>query len=125
MRPRALFVVAFVLVACAPRSGPSAPPGGGVRGQVLIGPVCPVEIAGHPCPDRPFQATIVAVAADGTEAARTKSGSDGRFELRLRPGSYRLTVVGLHGPEIGEPREVTVPDQGFAEVTLNVDSGIR
>lgn len=31
---------------------------GGIKGKVLIGPVCPVESKYQPCPDRPLEASI-------------------------------------------------------------------
>ncbi len=119
-----LLVAALTLAACGNR--PSAPSDSGVEGIVLIGPMCPVEREGSPCPDRPLAATIV-VTRDGEEVTTVKSGEDGRFRVVLEPGEYVLEPV---GPSPGSPPTarhvpVTVKPHAFTQVTVSFDSGIR
>ncbi len=125
----ALLVVALaaLVAACAgPTGGPG--PAGGIRGVVLLGPMCPVERQGSPCPDRPIPATVEVLARDGAGPiiARTRAGADGRFEVRVAPGRYLVVALWATGMRRQSPAvAVTVPAQGFANVTLRVDSGIR
>lgn len=120
-----LVLLLALAVGCAQRTSAPGSVGTGVRGQVLLGPTCPVETAEHPCPDKPIAATVVAARTDGREAGRVTSGNDGRFTLALAPGHYVLTVIGLDGPRFAKPLDVDVPSSGFVEVTVSVDSGIR
>lgn len=99
--------------------------GSGVQGRVTVGPTCPVERIGSPCPDRPYQTTVVALDASGNEVARTASGPDGAFELELEPRSYVLTelVPGVFPRPSRTP--VAVQAGRYTQVTLRLDSGIR
>ena len=55
-----LLIAALAALFLACKSEEEAPPlTSGIEGQVLIGPMCPVVQAGTPCPDKPYQATIV------------------------------------------------------------------
>src|SRR6266545_3139179 len=128
----ALFsVVALLTAACgsdSPRLFPSPsstpPPGpsstvvpvstsvaagrGGITGRASIGPTCPVQRIDSPCPDRPFQGTIVARGLGGVEAGRTTSDSVGAFAMDLPAGTYVVTAV-VTGPfPSSRPVEVTV-----------------
>jgi hypothetical protein len=71
-------------------------------------------------------ATIVVKDSSGKQVATVRTGSDGRFEIRLAPGTYVLegtTSAGLH--RVAKPTTVTVPSGGFATVTITFDTGIR
>ena len=96
----------------------------GIVGQVLLGPTCPVERAGHPCV-RPYRTTVAVFAARTLHRLTTfRSGADGRFRVRLAAGSYRLE--GTHGglPRLA-PVLVTVRPDRFTSVTIMFDTGIR
>jgi hypothetical protein len=99
----------------------------GVRGRVLLGPICPVEMEGSPCPDEPAGGVEVRAIRDGEAVAEATSDADGRFELLLEPGTYTLkAVIGPDGPGMfAKPVEVTVSSGGFVDVVVPVDSGIR
>jgi Carboxypeptidase regulatory-like domain len=118
-----LFVL-LLLTACASDEAASS---SGVRGQVLLGPTCPVVQEGSPCPDEPLGGVEVRALANGEAKAQTTSGEDGRFELDLPPGRYTLeAVVGPDGPGMfSKPVAVTVTAGAFVEVVVPVDSGIR
>ncbi len=93
---------------------------------MLVGPTCPVEQAGSPCPDRPL-ATDLEIVSGSDVVATVRSGSDGRFRVALEPGRYTIrpggdTTVGL--PR-GTPVDVTVSPHTFTSVTVPFDSGIR
>ena len=110
------------------RGGSTTSAGGsedsGIRGLVTIGPISPVERPGEPT-DRPYAATIVIERVDGTTAAETKSGGDGRFSVNLAPGSYVLEPQNGNPLPIARPQHVTVAPHTFTEVTVEYDSGIR
>jgi hypothetical protein len=109
-------------------------PASGIEGLVTVGPLCEIyaERPGIlPCPgpdQQPYQATIVFLDAQGNQAARTASGTDGRYRVVLSPGPY--TVVPLTPPDgFPWPRtgsmHVTVPAGVFIVVNIEYDSGIR
>lgn len=129
MRRRSLvsLLVLLLLTACASDGGDEAASSSGVRGQILLGPTCPVVQEGSPCPDEPVGGVEVRALTDGETIAETTSGEDGRFELELPPGRYTLeAVVGPDGPGMfAKPVAVTVTAGAFVEVVVPVDSGIR
>lgn len=101
----------------------------GVKGVVTIGPTCPVER--YPpdpaCADRPYDALIKATRG-GHTIARTRSGADGRFTLRLAPGRYRLRASSPQAgpfPFTKDERVVRVRSHRFTRVHISFDSGIR
>ena len=124
MRGPALLLVVILVVGCGAtpaRDGPS-----GIEGTVSIGPQCPVEQAGTPCPDAPHAAVITATA-DGGPAEETRSGPDGRFRMSLGPGTYTVVArpIEEEGIAIGAPVRVVVQAGAYTRVDLSLDSGIR
>jgi hypothetical protein len=115
--------ISVTLVACA-RYGAAAD-SSGLRGVVHIGPQCPVEVEGSPCPDAPFVGDV-RVVQGGDVVAQVSTDDQGRFELALDPGVYAITAVTDDGgPPSAVPQEVTVEQDRFTDVQLEVDSGIR
>ena len=113
------------LAACgsADLLGPEAAQG--IEGLALLGPQCPVQSLDDPCPDRPYEASVVVRNANGDTVTRVRSGVDGRFTVGLRPGTYVLV------PEDGDPfpaaseQEVDVIAGVYTQVMLSFDTGIR
>ena len=100
----------------------------GVAGKVLIGPQCPVEQAGSPCPDKPVAAEVQIFSAGSDELVTSSdSGENGRFRIDLEPGSYELLPVVSEsgGLPYGTRTHVTVEAGEYHRVTLSLDSGIR
>jgi hypothetical protein len=125
--PLVVLLVLLLLTACASDGGDEAASSSGVRGQVLLGPTCPVVQEGSPCPNEPVGGVEVRALTDGEAIAQTTSDENGRFELELPPGRYTLeAVVGPDGPGMfSKPVAVTVTAGVFVEVAVPVDSGIR
>ena len=120
---------AVLLFACKGGEEETATPlTSGIEGQVLIGPMCPVVQQGTPCPDKPYQATIVIWNADRTnEIVTIRTKSDGRFRIPLPPGDYYIDPQppDTGAPPTPQPQTVTVPPDRFAQITVQYDSGIR
>ena len=99
----------------------------GIRGTVLIGPMCPVEQPDHPCPDQPFAATLRIEDLQETVLCSTRSNDDGQFRVGLPPDVYELVPVGPNpgAPPHAAPLRVMVERGGYTSVTVIFDSGIR
>lgn len=108
---------------------PLAPPVGasGVQGVVTLGPLCPVLRADQPCPDRPFEATLLLLDLGGREVARTDSASDGLYRIAAPGGSYTLVPQPAGGRPLPAASAVpiTISADGWATVNVAYDSGIR
>ena len=122
-------MLALVLASCAtnPREpGPSPTPRSGVRGTVTFGPLCPVETAASPCPDRPWRGNVKAQQTDGTFVLQVPTDADGAFVLPLDPGTYDvLPAIQEDSMPNVKMQRVTVTEGAFATVTMQVDSGMR
>lgn len=120
------FALALVAVAVASCGGAGAGDGtSGIRGRALSGPQCPVEVQGSPCPDVPFEGTVIATDAETGEEFTVETDSQGRFELSLGPGRYEVSIVSESSPPFAKPQTVTVEPGSFTEVVVSVDTGIR
>ncbi|HLV79063.1 MAG TPA: DUF4440 domain-containing protein [Chthonomonadaceae bacterium] len=115
-----------------PPAGPGGPMragGPGVEGVVLEGPLTPVQRPGVPA-ERPLANAVVIAQPEGggREIARVQADGQGRFHLKLAPGSYWLFTQappGHIGMSIRKPNRVQVPAGKWVEVTLRLDTGIR
>jgi hypothetical protein len=103
----------------------SGPPDSGIRANVVYGPTCPVERPGERC-ERPYDATLRIRARSTHRIVRTvRSGRDGRFKVRLRPGRYVVEPVEGERYPRADPVPATVRAHRFTRVTVSFDSGIR
>jgi hypothetical protein len=117
-------VLAFALIAATCDNG-SSTVNSGVEGNVMIGPMCPVEREDTPCPDQPYAATIVIEDDDGNEVARTQSGEDGRYRIALPPGSYTLVPQSPGTLPYASEQKVEVREGAYTQADISYDSGIR
>ena len=116
-------LVAVALAACGGEgAGDDA---SGIRGQALAGPQCPVEVEGSPCPDVPWEGTVVAIDTSTGDRFTTTTDAEGRFELPLAPGTYDVSIDAGSDLPFAKPQTVTVTDGAFADVVVSVDTGIR
>ena len=123
----ALALALMAAVACGNANGAAGSGNSGIRGRVVAGPQCPVEpVSGNECADKPVSTDVIVKAGGGDLVTKVHSGSDGRFEVRLKPGTYVLAPVDAgSGIMAAKPVSVTVKAGRFARATLTLDTGIR
>jgi hypothetical protein len=100
----------------------------GIQGRVTVGPQCPVEVAGSPCPDAPFAATITVRLTNGDPVLDTDTAEDGRFRIPLPPGTYTIEAEPLRQNDIARMLPVdpvSVRPGAYTTVPISFDSGIR
>jgi hypothetical protein len=116
--------VIAALAAVGPASARTGPDSG-IRGNVTYGPTCPVERPGEVC-ERPYDARL-RIRARSTKkiVATVRSGDDGRFKVRLRPGRYVVEPASRSRYPVADPVNATVHAHRFTRVTISFDSGIR
>lgn len=99
----------------------------GIRGQALRGPVHPGPSTVGESDEAPLRTTFLVLNAERKEVGRFESDENGRFKALLTPGEY--TIVPDRSAPILFPerqkRKVTVPQDGFADLTLRFDTGMR
>jgi hypothetical protein len=120
-------LVFVVFVATLPAAGSGA----GIRGRVVAGPTCPVEtVPPDPkCTPRAVAARVrVYRLSDQQTVARVRTGDDGRFHIRLRPGRYAVRTRPVAGgplPRCPQDVQVIVRAGLYTHVAIECDSGIR
>jgi hypothetical protein len=120
----AVVTLLVVSTACASRAGGAADAMGGIEGRVTIGPTCPVEREGSPCPPGAWSGIVRATSSAGDVHDET-TASDGSYQLPLPPGTYTVwPVVDGPGPPTARPETVTVGTT-MQRLDLQLDSGIR
>jgi hypothetical protein len=125
MRRSALAFLLIGLVACGQAHGDRSP-SSGIRGRAVVGPMCPVEVAGTPCPDRPLQTKFEVVDTSGKGVATVSTGKDGRFQQALPLGTYVLRSASSSSPfPILKETMVRVRAGEFTSIVVHFDSGIR
>ncbi len=122
----ALLVLSFNTAACSPGIA-GAPSDSGIEGVVTLGPMCPVMQAGIPCPDKPYQAALSILTADGRqELTRFETDPNGYFQVDLAPGKY---ILHPESPKSGLPHARDLPfvveAHLFTRLEVSYDSGIR
>jgi hypothetical protein len=121
MYRRAVIALVMLSTACASTAGA---PTGGVDGRVTVGPTCPVQREGSPCPPGAWSGTVRATSSNG-DVHDTTTGPDGSYELELPPGTYAVTpVVEGPGPPTAQSQTETVGTT-MQRLDLQLDSGIR
>jgi len=119
-----LFVFFFVLLlmqVAMPLSADET----GIRGTILWGPIRPGPERLGQSDEAPLSATFLVFAAN-REVARFKTDKKGEFEVLLPAGDYTIAPdpsTPILGPQ-RRKKNVTVPADGFAEVTLKFDTGM-
>ncbi len=101
-----------------------------LSGKVSIGPFCPVERVGVPCPTPPEAYTsreVVVYALDGkTVITRKHFNPDGTYRFELSPRQYVLVVpqTGIGGSK-DLPKTITIKAGETTVFDVSIDTGIR
>ena len=118
-----LLLVALAAAALASAATASLP-NSGLYGVVRKGPVTPTCRVGTPC-DAPAQVTLVFSRA-GSEVARTRSSTEGRYRIRLPAGYYAVRTLERIGIDRNiRPRNVHVRSGHVDRLDFSIDTGIR
>ena len=124
--PIPFLLAAICLVGCLNADMPVNAAETGIRGTALWGPVKPGPSRLEQSDEAPLSATFIVLAAE-RQVAQFKSDKNGKFEILLPAGEY--TIVPHKSTSIPVPgsqkKSVTVPADGFIEVTLRFDTGMR
>ena len=98
----------------------------GIEGTVLIGPIRPGPAMAGQSDEAPFRASFLVLDSEH-KVASFESDDQGYFKVLLPAGEY--TIVPVKSTPILFPgrqkKTVTVPEDGFANVTLRFDTGMR
>lgn len=101
---------------------------GSVTGHINIGPFCPVQIEGHPCPVPPeaYSSRKVLVYESNSTTVKEKVNIDskGDYKVTLTPGTYFLQVDPA-GIGAGEKKKVVVVASKTSTVDFDIDTGMR
>jgi hypothetical protein len=131
MKKTILFLFVF-LAGCSPvnnlsRLATQPAIDSGVAGQALLGPTCPVVRIDNPCPDQPYQTTLIIMTPDGATVMKIETDAEGYFRAPLQPGDYILhpeTPDNLPYPRAAD-QPFTVTAGQYTQLTVEYDSGIR
>lgn len=97
----------------------------GIHLVATIGPTCPgPERPGQVC-TKPYQGEFVVTDSGGTEVAQATTNQDGQTLINLSPGTYTVTLKIEGRFPSGAPVNATVAAGQYAEVNIELDSGIR
>jgi hypothetical protein len=130
------FLMLIVLSSCAiaptPDPGLQATPtsagNSGIQGQVVLGPTCPVvPKSGGNCADKPYQATLSVWTLADQMVTRFATDPQGRFQIHLDPGDYRLHPERPGGAAwpFGRDQPFTVKVGQYTQLIVSYDSGMR
>lgn len=126
LAPLLSLLAATLTAGCLHVSEPMSAGETGIRGTVLRGPVHGGPMIAGQAHEAPFRASF-SVTESRQTVALFESNEDGVFEVALPPGEYTI-VPDTSAPILFPQRQqktVTVPEDGFATVTLRFDTGLR
>lgn len=105
--------------------GSASAGGSGIRGQVSIGPTCPVQTDEDTCGDKPYQASFLVLDTAKQTVAAFETDAQGRFSLALPPGTYTLRAE--HGSRypLAADQTVVVHPGEYTRLDIHFDSGMR
>ena len=98
-----------------------------IKGTVLMGPVRPGPAMAGQSDEAPFRALFHVLDVDDKAVAQVESDENGHFTVLLPPGEYTIVPdASAPFPHVRRQRKtVTVPEDGFADVILRFDTGMR
>ncbi len=122
MRRFVLVVVLLVSACGGEQSSERSTDPAELSGVVMIGPTGGPCIANEPC-TRPAGDVELEFVRSDQAAVRVTTEEDGRYRVRLEPGTYQVRAVDYPLPATIQPMSVTVEDD--AQLNIEIDSGAR
>jgi hypothetical protein len=118
---KVLLTITVVALLGAAAGSAGATSRSGLHGTALLYPGYPVCKVGTPC-TRPAANVLLRFWRNGSVVAHTRTDSDGRYRIALRPRTYAVTS----GTRVVvAPAHVTVATASYRRVTFKLDTGIR
>ena len=97
----------------------------GIHVTATLGPTCPgPQRPGQVC-TRPYEGVVVVTDSHGTDVASVTTDQNGQATIDLAPGAYTVTPKIEGRFPASMPTAVTVSSGEYAEVFLELDTGIR
>jgi hypothetical protein len=96
-----------------------------LHGTITRGPTTPVCQVGKPC-DEPYAGAVLVFRRNGVVAARARSDASGHYAIRLRLGTYTVSMAVR--PKIGsgvKPQTIRLSRPVPTRIDFFVDTGIR
>jgi hypothetical protein len=124
-------MIFLLAAACTSLAGGEVAGTGVLTGAVAIGPICPVEQEGVPCPVPPETYAGVRVLVQSASTARTVErvtlDDEGRYRVVLPSGTYRVGLEHSLGIDRGNPQTRIVRVEAGTTVVsdFQIDTGIR
>jgi hypothetical protein len=133
MRNFILLAIVFIgLVSAALSVGCSGGTAGRgiLEGNVTIGPICPVEQLGNPCPVpcEVYQARKVLIYdSSGTKLmAEVNIDCNGHYWVELNSGGYTVDINhDVFGHVSGVPQKIELKPGQTIDLNIDIDTGIR
>ncbi len=101
---------------------------GYVKGNVTVGPLCPVERVGEPCPVPPETYTSRNIIVYGSDQTTIKTkralSATGSYSISLPPGTYWVQIQPA-GIGEGEKKQVSITSGNTVTTDFDIDTGIR
>ena len=120
---RFLLLALLLMTGCGgEQSGGRSSDSAELSGVVMIGPTPGPCMANSPC-TRPAGDVELAFGTSGQAVTRTTTDEQGRYSVRLEPGTYLVRAVDYPLPATIQPATVTVEDD--TRVNIEIDSGVR
>ena len=99
----------------------------GIKGRVVMAPARPgpaIEGQGN---EAPFRGIFQVLDVNEKSVTHFESDEDGQFTVVLPPGNYTIVPdAAVPNPLMRRQKKtVTVPEDGFADVVLKFDTGMR
>lgn len=121
-----LLLVPFLLLSGIQMAAPVHSAETGIRGTVFWGPVKPGPSTLGQSDEAPLSASFMALDSE-KKMTRFESDKQGSFVVYLPAGKYMI-IPDESKPALFPGKQekfITVPEDGFAEVTLRYDTGMR
>ena len=96
-----------------------------LHGTITRGPTTPVCQVGKPC-SAPMAGATLVFRRNGVVAARARSDANGRYSVRLRLGTYSVSMAVR--PKLGsgvKPQAIRLSRPVSTRIDFYVDTGIR